>query len=65
MDNLKTSDEWQRLDMSVIVHDPDGWDKMRFQFSWYEERITETEYLLRRNKSTCRYTKKRGRGKGG
>ena len=59
-DELKTSDEWQRLDMSTIVHDPDGWDRLNFDYSWNIERITLEEFEQRRNRSTCRHTKVRG-----
>ena len=60
MTELKTSDEWQRENLDIIVHDPDGWDRSNFKYSWHIERITFEEYKLRRNKSTCRYIKRRG-----
>lgn len=58
MPELKTSDEWQRLNMDTIVHDPDGWD--RKNFDWNFERITLVEYKLRCSRSTCRFSKERG-----
>ncbi len=50
---LKISAEWQALKPYPVVYDPDGWDRMNFQFSWYEELITEEEYELRTMSSTC------------
>lgn len=52
-DILKTSEEWQKLKPNPVVYDPDGWDRKNFQFSWYEELITEDEYTGRMLESTC------------
>ena len=41
---LRTSEEWQTLQPDTVVLDPDGWDRQNFQYSWYEELITLTEY---------------------
>lgn len=49
----KTSAEWQKLKPKVLVLDPDGWDRKNYQFSWYEELITEEEYQRRLMMSTC------------
>ena len=49
----KTSVEWQKLKPNVLVLDPDGWDRKNYQFSWYEELITEEEYQRRLMMSTC------------
>ena len=50
----KTSEEWQNLYPNVKVLDPDGWDRMNFQYSWYEELITFAEYEYRLMGSTCK-----------
>lgn len=49
----KTSKEWQLLKPNTIVIDPDGWDRSNYQFSWYDELITEEEYEQRLSRSTC------------
>jgi hypothetical protein len=49
---LKTSEEWSK-NSSVIILDPDGWDRCNFQFSWYEEKITFEEFEMRTFISTC------------
>lgn len=51
-DELKTSDEWQKLYPNEVVYDPDGWDRKNLQFSWYEEKITYDEYQRRLMRST-------------
>ena len=51
---LKTSEEWQKFDPEIIVYDPDGWDRGNYQYSWYEEKITYLEYLMRRSRSTIK-----------
>jgi len=55
----KTSQEWQELNPDIIVYDPDGWDRKNYQFSWYEELITEDEYNRRLIVSTCIRSRKR------
>ena len=50
----KTSDEWQKLHPEILVFDPDGWDRKNFQFSWYEEEITKSEYFERVVNSTIK-----------
>lgn len=50
---LKTSDEWQKDMLEVLVYDPDGWDRRNFKFSWFKEKIAKDEYLRRRAQSTC------------
>ncbi len=50
---LLTSNEWEDKSDTIIL-DPDGWDrKGGFYYSWYEERITQSEYDKRRMISTC------------
>ena len=53
--STKTSAEWQELKQDIIVIDPDGWDRNNYQFSWFEELITEEEYQKRIMVSTCLY----------
>lgn len=50
---LKTSREWQQEHQEIIVYDPDGWDRLNFQHSWFEELITEEEWIKRAMNSTC------------
>lgn len=50
---LKTSDEWYKeLGKHYIIHDPDGWNRKNYQFSYYEEKITKEEYQRRVMMST-------------
>lgn len=50
---LKTSEQWQaELDQTYIVIDPDGWDRSNFQFSFFEEMISEQEFMKRLVNST-------------
>jgi hypothetical protein len=48
---LKTSAEWIK-DTNVFIYDPDGWDRKNFQFSFYEELISEEEFNNRLIRST-------------
>ena len=57
----KTSEEWQKLFPETVVHDPDGWDRKNFQYSWYEELITFSEYNRRLLQSTLIYNTDLGR----
>jgi hypothetical protein len=52
-EELKTSAQWQELLSEIIIVYPDGWDRDNFQFSWYEELITEGEYNRRMIYSAC------------
>lgn len=59
----KTSEVWlEELNNSgddyIIVYDPDGWDRQNYQFSFYEEEITETEFTNRLGSSTVLIKKK-------
>lgn len=51
-----TSEEYQAEEKQhgtdFIIGDPDGWDRMNFNYSWYEERIPWEEYLRRKTRST-------------
>lgn len=51
---LKTSDEWQKLCLIKII-DPDGWDRLHFEFSWYVEKITRLEFERRLFLSTVEF----------
>ena len=56
---LRTSDEWQKLNSSIVVIDPDGWDRKNHKKNWYEELITYQEYVQRRELSTCMFKKEK------
>lgn len=44
----KTSEEWSKKYKKCFkILDPDGWDRKNFQYSWYEELITEEEFNRR------------------
>lgn len=46
--NLKTSEEWYRVDQSCDIFDPDGWRSLPDPHDyWYNEPITESEYIKR------------------
>ena len=50
---LKTSEQWQtEAEHTYVVVDPDGWDRTNFHFSFYEEMITEREFMERLVNST-------------
>lgn len=53
-EELKTSDEWYKElgEQHYIIHDPDGWDRKNYQYSFYEEKITKEEYQRRVMAST-------------
>ena len=57
-EELKTSNDWQKLIPDPKVLDPDGWDRRNFQYSWYEEKITLSEYNKRLSISTCMWSTK-------
>ena len=57
-EDLKTSNEWQKIIPEPRVLDPDGWDRRNFQYSWYEEKITLSEYNKRLLISTCMWSTK-------
>lgn len=55
---LKTSYEWKGLiadDIDIIDHD--GWDRSNFQYSFFEEKITEKEFIARVKLSTISWIK--------
>ena len=48
----KTSAEWIK-GCSVIILDPDGWDRTNFDYSFNKEEITKEEFDKRIGYSTC------------
>jgi len=54
----RTSNEWQDYlneqdgSPKFFISDPDGWDRKNFQYSFYEELITLSEFSKRRLNST-------------
>jgi hypothetical protein len=58
MQELKTSAEWQQIEIDIIVLDPDGWNRANYDYSWNVELITLDEYKSRRLMSTCIYKNK-------
>jgi hypothetical protein len=51
----KTSEYWYNQiypNKEIVIRDPDGWDRRNWQFSWYEEKITEEEFQSRVAQST-------------
>lgn len=50
---LKTSDEWLKNTNHTIL-DPDGWDRTNYQYSFYEELTTESEFYSRLYRSTLK-----------
>lgn len=53
---LKTSEEWQK-ECTIIILDPDGWDRKNYNYSWYEEKITRLQFENRMTYSTVQFTK--------
>lgn len=49
----KTSNEWV-IEGNYIILDYDGWDRFDFEYSFYEEKITEMEFLKRLSRSTIK-----------
>jgi len=47
----KTSENWQKECLMEVL-DPDGWDRINYQYSWYEEEITRDEFEMRLMTST-------------
>jgi hypothetical protein len=51
--DVKTSEEWQREFKDLTIIDPDGWDRLNYEYSFNEELITRGEFRYRANRSTC------------
>ena len=50
-----TSENWYEMKyraQGILVLDPDGWDRKNYQYSWYEEKITDNEFNRRLGSST-------------
>jgi hypothetical protein len=56
---LKTSEEWMKTGLlrGSEILDPDGWDRQNYQFSWFEEKITEKEFMRRALDSSGMWTR--------
>jgi len=54
MDELRTSEEWQKV-CKITVLDPDGWDRGNYKYSWCEEKISREEFMNRVIPSTCMF----------
>ena len=53
-----TSQAWQKtFETYFTVVDAKGWDKNNFNFSWFEEKITQEEFVSRVKNSTCQFHK--------
>jgi hypothetical protein len=53
---MKTSQEWFEdipEDYGFIILKPNGWDKRDYQFSFHEELITKSHFLMRIQYSVC------------
>lgn len=51
----KTSKEWYELvprEFKLTILDPDGWDRMNFDYSFNNELITKEEFKIRLSSST-------------
>jgi hypothetical protein len=54
----QTSQQWQESFKDWFkVLDADGWDRKSFNFSWFEEKITQEEFISRVMKSSCKFYK--------
>lgn len=56
----KTSADWLKAIQAetgdtIIVMDPDGWDRTNYNFSFNEEEITRAEFDFRLGESTVMY----------
>ena len=52
---LKTSQEWyleKYPEHTLVILDPDGWDRTNWLYSWYEEKISEDTWMERLSLST-------------
>lgn len=56
MQKLQTSLQWYNdlyPEGELAIMDPDGWDRSNWQYSFYDEKITEEEFNKRLMNSTC------------
>lgn len=50
---LKTSQEWKSiLCPHTRILDPDGWDRLNYEYSFFKELITKEEFMNRLTVST-------------
>jgi hypothetical protein len=52
----KTSHAWYHEiypNNEVVIMDPDGWDRQNYQYSYFEELITFSQFMGRVMASTC------------
>ena len=54
----KTSEEWlksinEHSKVYTVIHDPDGWNRKDYNFSFKEELVTRKEFFRRLGLSTC------------
>ena len=51
---VKTSEKWANLLLKdgEMILDPDGWDRENFKYSFFEELISEEEFIRRMRFST-------------
>ena len=53
----KSSKEWyeiaQKADPQFVIYDPDGWDRQNYDYSFNQEKISNTEFWSRVMASTC------------
>lgn len=53
MSETKTSVEWKEfLCPELVILDPDGWDRRKYEYSFMEEKVTKEEFLNRLAHST-------------
>jgi hypothetical protein len=50
--DVKTSVQWLREFKDLTILDPDGWDRLNWDYSFNEELITRGEFRYRANRST-------------
>jgi hypothetical protein len=62
----KTSQQWydelyppnEKGNRALVIYDPDGWDRMNWEYSFEKERITREEFDHRIMMSTCMMNKR-------
>ena len=55
MEEKKTSQQWYEMipaKYKLIIYDPDGWDRINYDYSFNEELITKEEFKRRLSFST-------------
>jgi hypothetical protein len=60
IETMSSEDWYQRIypKKEVDILDPDGWDRVNFDYSWKEEQISEYEFNRRVMASTCKVIRK-------